>query len=72
MPQWPRPTTSATCGTSSTAGDRKVLDLAVLALVGGRERIAQEYRELLATAGLELARVLPTESAVSVVELVRA
>lgn len=50
----------------------KVLDLAMLALVGGRERTAQEYRDLLASAGLEMTRVVPTASAVSVVEAVRA
>lgn len=46
----------------------RLLDLAMLALVGGRERTAAEYATLLADAGLELVRVVPTGSAVSVVE----
>ncbi|NMH99551.1 hypothetical protein HF526_19855 [Pseudonocardia sp. K10HN5] len=50
----------------------KVLDLAMLALVGGRERTGEEYRELLADAGLELTRIVPTAPAVSVVEAARA
>lgn len=35
---------------------------------GGLERTADEYRELLAKAGLRLTRVVPTNTAVSVVE----
>lgn len=50
----------------------KLLDLAMLALVGGRERSVAEYRALLADIGLELARVVPTAAAVSVVEALRA
>jgi hypothetical protein len=50
----------------------KVLDLAMLALVGGRERTAAEYAALLSGVGLRVTRVVPTASAVSVVEAVRA
>jgi hypothetical protein len=46
----------------------KVLDMMMLVGPGGRERTEQEYGELLGQAGLRLARVVPTESAVSVVE----
>ena len=46
----------------------KLLDVVMLAVTGGRERTAEEYRELYAQAGFELARVVPTASAVSVVE----
>ena len=46
----------------------KLLDLVMLTVAGGRERTAEEYRELYALAGFELTRVVPTGSAVSIVE----
>jgi hypothetical protein len=46
----------------------KMLDIVMLALPGGQERAEPEYRALLGKAGFRLARVVPTESAVSVVE----
>lgn len=46
----------------------KLLDMMMLVGPGGRERTEQEYVTLLGKAGLRLARVVPTESAVSVVE----
>lgn len=46
----------------------KFLDLVMLSLTGGRERTEEQYRELLASAGLDLVRVLPTNSAVSIIE----
>jgi hypothetical protein len=46
----------------------KMLDLMMLVGPGGRERTAPEYATLLSRAGLQLTRVVPTESAVSVVE----
>ncbi|MBC8107216.1 MAG: methyltransferase [Anaerolineae bacterium] len=46
----------------------KMLDLMMLVGPGGRERTEQEYAALLGKAGLRLTRVVPTESAVSVVE----
>jgi predicted O-methyltransferase YrrM len=48
----------------------KVLDLIMLSLPGGRERTAEEYAELVAPVGLRVARVVPTTSPVSVVEVV--
>ena len=48
----------------------KLLDVIMLSLPGGRERTAEEYRELLAGAGLKMTRVVPTPSPVSVVEAV--
>ena len=39
---------------------------------GGRERTEREYRELLASAGLKMTRVVPTPSPVSVIEAVPA
>ncbi|PRH87309.1 methyltransferase [Labrys okinawensis] len=49
----------------------KLLDMVMLALPGGQERTEEEYRQLLARAGFRLTRVVPTESAVGVVEAVR-
>ena len=46
----------------------KMLDIIMLAIPGGQERTEPEYRVLLENAGLRLMRVVPTESAVSVVE----
>jgi hypothetical protein len=46
----------------------KWTDLEMLALPGGQERTEQEYRELLASAGFELTRFLPTRSLASVIE----
>ena len=46
----------------------KMLDMMMLVGPGGRERTAEEYDELLSKASLQITRVVPTESAVSVVE----
>jgi len=46
----------------------KSTDMVMLAVPGGQERTEQEYRELLTKAGFRLERVVPTDSAVSVVE----
>ncbi len=48
------------------------LDIAMLALTGGRERTVAQYRELLASAGFKLQRVVPTPSPFSVLEAVPA
>jgi hypothetical protein len=49
----------------------KLLDLLMLVWTsGGRERTESEHRALLASAGLSLNRVIPTRSAVSIVEAV--
>jgi hypothetical protein len=50
----------------------KMLDVMMLIGPGGQERTAAEYRELLEKAGFRLTRVVPTASAVSVVEAVPA
>lgn len=49
----------------------KLLDLEMLASPGGVERTAEEYRELLAAAGLRLTRIIPTKSPFSIIEAVR-
>ena len=46
----------------------KLADMVMLAMPGGEERTEQEYRTLLKKAGFTLTSVVPTESAVSVVE----
>jgi hypothetical protein len=50
----------------------KVLDIGMLVLAGGQERTEAEYRPLLQKAGFQLKRVVPTASAVSIVEAVPA
>jgi len=50
----------------------KISDLVMLAITGGMERTEEEYGALLANAGFELARIVPTASAVSVIEAVPA
>ena len=48
----------------------KMLDMVMLAQTGGEERSEAEYRLLLANAGFRLTRVIPTNSAASIVEAV--
>ncbi|MGE5655628.1 MAG: methyltransferase [Actinomycetota bacterium] len=49
----------------------KLLDLEMLAIVaGGRERTQAEYQALLASTNFELVRIVPTQSAVSILEAV--
>jgi len=59
-----------------TAGDAphpgKMLDIVMLQQTGGEERSEVEYGALLAKAGFHLHRVVPTNSAVSIVEAVTA
>jgi hypothetical protein len=50
----------------------KMLDMMMLVVPGGQERTADEYRALFGKAGLRLTRVVPTASAVSIVEATRA
>lgn len=50
----------------------KILDMVMLLAPGGQERTEEEYRVLLAKADLRLTRVVPTHSAVSLVEAVPA
>ena len=46
----------------------KMLDTIMLTVPGGQERTEPEYRQLLEKTGFQLTRVVPTESAVSIVE----
>jgi hypothetical protein len=47
-----------------------MLDMTMLVLMGGQERTEAEYGHLLSKAGFRLARVVPTNSAASIVEAV--
>ena len=49
----------------------KFLDLTMMLIPGGKERTADEYRELYDNAGFDLVRIVPTSTEVSVVEGVR-
>jgi hypothetical protein len=48
----------------------KMLDILMLALLGGRQRSLQEYQDLLARAGFRLRQQIPTFSDVSIMEAV--
>lgn len=48
----------------------KWLDIGMLVLTGGLERTADEYRDLLASAGFQMTRIVPTQSPVSVIEAI--
>ncbi|QNP72559.1 SAM-dependent methyltransferase [Streptomyces roseirectus] len=50
----------------------KTIDLMMMASLGGRERTAGDFAALFEAAGLKLARVLPTDTVLSVVEAVAA
>jgi predicted O-methyltransferase YrrM len=50
----------------------KLFDLNMLVMTGGRERTEKEFAALLREGGFHLARVVPTESAISIVEAVPA
>jgi hypothetical protein len=46
----------------------KLLDMSMLVITGGEERTEEEYEALLGKAGFRLTGVVPTESAVSIIE----
>jgi hypothetical protein len=50
----------------------KLLDIQMMVAVRGKERTKKEFAELFGRAGLRLVRVVPTTSALSIVEGVRA
>jgi len=47
---------------------KKMLDLEMMLMPGGRERTEAEFRELLGRAGFKLMRIVPTKSMVAVIE----
>ena len=50
----------------------KLIDLEMLVSPGGKERTADEYKQLFARAGLKLNRITRTKSPFSVIEAVAA
>ena len=50
----------------------KMIGLLMLVMAGGQERSELEYRQRLDSAGFALTRVVPTRSAVSIVEAILA
>jgi ubiquinone/menaquinone biosynthesis C-methylase UbiE len=46
----------------------KFVDLNMLVMTGGCERTEEEYKQLLAAAGFQLGRIVPTDSGFSVIE----
>ena len=50
----------------------KELDIAMMALPGGKERTREEYADLAAKCGLRLKRMVETESPYSILEMVAA
>lgn len=46
----------------------KIIDLEMLMLPGGRERMESEWRNLLQAAGFRLSRIVPTQSPFSIIE----
>jgi O-methyltransferase domain/Dimerisation domain len=59
-------------GPTNEPGLAKWIDIEMLAVAGGRERTEAEYANLLARAGLRLARVVPTAGPLAVIEAVKA
>jgi O-methyltransferase domain len=55
----------------NVGGISKFLDLQMLLFLTGRERTGGEYRDLLARAGFEMTRIVPTDSPYSVIEGVK-
>jgi len=48
--------------------EAKLFDINMLVVIGGRERTEREYRALFQSAGLTLARVIPTRLPISLIE----
>lgn len=55
----------------NTPSPSKFMDLNMLVMTGGRERTEKQFAELFAAAGFRLNRIVPTESAFSIIEAVR-
>jgi hypothetical protein len=49
----------------------KLLDIEMLAMPGGRERSADEFKALFARSGFDMTKVVPTKSPLAVVEAIR-
>jgi len=49
----------------------KLTDLNMMVLAGGKERTAEEFRQLLSAGGFEMKRVIPTVTDMSIIESVK-
>jgi hypothetical protein len=54
----------------NTPSPNKIFDLLIFLMTGGRERTTEEFQALFASAGLRMARVIPTKSRLSIIEAV--
>ena len=54
---------------ASLLSDINMTDLNMMVMTSGRERTIREYQSLFAQAGLELIRVIPTHTAMNVMEV---
>jgi SAM-dependent methyltransferase len=54
----------------SGAAEAKLFDISMMVVAGGQERTEREHRGILAAAGLDLVRVIPTNSPLSLIEAV--
>jgi hypothetical protein len=52
----------------NVASTGKLSDLVMLTIAGGKERTADEYRNLLASEGFHCNRIIPTETEVTIIE----
>ena len=52
----------------NVASEATLFDINMLVVLGSQERTEQEYRALLYAAGFDLTRVVPTRSAMSLIE----
>ena len=49
----------------------KLTDLNMMVLAGGKERTAEEFRELLSAGGFEMKKIMPTATDMSIIESVK-
>lgn len=60
--------TTDACGLPPLLEARLLMDVQMMALFGGKERSENQFAALLATAGFELRRVVPTTGLLVVLE----
>ena len=68
----PAPMRSWSMPGSNTRQRAKLLDINMMVGPGGKERTREEFRALLAKAGLRLTRIVPTLAGLGIVEAVAA
>ena len=52
----------------NASAEAKLFDINMLVVLGGQERTEREYHALFAASGMQLTRVIPTQSPLSLVE----